>query len=144
MAQPEGGRAATNGIFIRDFRPGDNNLVKSKHVTDGTSNTVMIAEAGFGPPDVDKNMRPWMVGSVGEWVYNVRNFTFPINRARRSVAPENPDRSDVSVGSDHTNGTHMGFADGSVRFINDTVEIRMLYALGSRGADDLVPSEASN
>jgi prepilin-type N-terminal cleavage/methylation domain-containing protein/prepilin-type processing-associated H-X9-DG protein len=131
------GKVANNGIIIRS------ETVAIKRVTDGTSNTIMIGESAFGPRDTDSNMRPWVVGSVGDWIYNVRNLAHPINSAYRN-GPKNPDRSDVSCGSEHSNGAHFAFADGSVRYLNDSVEMRVLYAVASRSADETVPGEVGN
>jgi prepilin-type N-terminal cleavage/methylation domain-containing protein len=138
----DAGRAANNGIFVRDLLPTDDNLVKPKSITDGTSNTMMIGEAAFGPPDADQNMRPWAVGSVGDWIYNVRNIAFPINEAAR-YGPRSPDRSDVSCGSDHTNGAHFAFADNSVRFLSDSTDLRTLYAMASRAGDETLPGDGN-
>jgi prepilin-type N-terminal cleavage/methylation domain-containing protein/prepilin-type processing-associated H-X9-DG protein len=128
------GKVGNNGIIIR------RDIVANKDVTDGTSNTFMVGESSFGPVDQDSNMRPWSLGSVGDWIYNVRNITYPINVAYRH-GPLVPDRSDVSCGSDHTGGCHFAFADGSVRFLNENVELRILYALASRACDETVPGD---
>jgi prepilin-type processing-associated H-X9-DG protein len=131
------GKVANNGIIIRSEK------VAPKRVTDGTSNTIMIGESAFGPRDTDSNMRPWIVGSVGDWIYNVRNMAHPINAAYRN-GPKNPERSDVSCGSEHSGGAHFAFADGSVRFVSDSTEMRVLYAVASRGADETLPGEVGN
>jgi prepilin-type N-terminal cleavage/methylation domain-containing protein len=137
------GRSANNGIFVRDVFPTDDNRVRPKHVTDGTSNTMMIGESGFGLPDDDKNMRPWAVGSVGMWIYNVRNIAYPINSAPRGRPPHNATRSDTSCGSDHTNGAHFAFADNSVRFLSDSTDLRTLYAMASRAGEEVIPGDAN-
>jgi len=131
------GRIGNNGVIIRKIR------VSHKDVTDGTSNTVMIGESSFGPIDGDENMRPWILGNVTDWIYNVRNIAYPINLANRN-GPLKPDRSDVSCGSDHTGGAHFAFTDNSIRFLNEQVEMRVLYALASRAADETVPGDVGN
>jgi prepilin-type N-terminal cleavage/methylation domain-containing protein/prepilin-type processing-associated H-X9-DG protein len=143
LAVGEGGRAANNGIFVRDGIPTPQtvNTVANKSVTDGTSNTMMIGESAFGPIDRDENMRPWAVGAVGDWLYNVRNMAFPINSAYRFHPTHSPNRSDVSCGSEHTNGAHFGFADGSVQFISDGISLRTLYALASRQGDETISEQ---
>ena len=140
LAVGEGGRAANNGIFVRDGVPTPEtiNTVANKSVTDGTSNTMTIGESAFGGVDTDLNMRPWAVGAVGQYMYNVRNIAFPINLANRNHPQLNPSRSDVSCGSEHTNGAHFGFADGSVHFIGDTISLRTLYSLASRQGDETI------
>jgi prepilin-type N-terminal cleavage/methylation domain-containing protein/prepilin-type processing-associated H-X9-DG protein len=131
------GKVGTNGIIIRKEK------VSSKDVTDGSSNTMMIGESAFGPRDTDSNMRPWILGAVGDWIYNVRNITYPINLAYRN-GPLQPDRSDVSCGSEHTGGAHFAFADGSVRFLSDNTELRILYALASRACDETLTGDLGN
>jgi prepilin-type N-terminal cleavage/methylation domain-containing protein/prepilin-type processing-associated H-X9-DG protein len=143
LAVGEGGRAANNGIFVRDGIPTPQtvNTVANKSVTDGTSNTMMIGESAFGGVDTDQNMRPWIVGAVGDWLYNVRNMAYPINLAYRKHPQLNPNRSDVSCGSEHSNGAHFGFADGSVHFINDSISLRTLYYLASRQGDETISEQ---
>jgi prepilin-type processing-associated H-X9-DG protein len=131
------GKVATNGIIVRK------EIIRGKDVTDGTSNTMMVGESAFGPRDTDSNMRPWIVGSVGDWIYNVRNITHPINKAYRH-GPGNPDRSDVSCGSEHTGGAHFAFADNSVRFLNESTEMRVLYAMASRACDETLTGDLGN
>jgi prepilin-type processing-associated H-X9-DG protein len=136
------GRSANNGIFVR-HRQNEKNFVSTKTVTDGTSNTFMIGESAFGPIDEDTNMRPWAVGLVGEWAYNARNITFPINAAH-SRSSLDPQRTDVSCGSEHSSGTHFGFADGSVHFLNDDIDLRTLYFLASRAGDEVIAADVFN
>jgi prepilin-type N-terminal cleavage/methylation domain-containing protein/prepilin-type processing-associated H-X9-DG protein len=131
---PGCGRIANNGIMIRKATVG------VKDVTDGTSNTMMIAESAFGPRDDDENVRPWVVGSVGDCLYSVRNVRYQINQG----AKPGPRRNDVGLGSEHSNGGHVGFADGSVRFMNESVELQTMVWLASRAGDETVPGDASN
>ena len=129
------GRVANNGIIVRSRYK-----VAMKDVTDGTSNTIMIGESAFGERDNDANVRPWIVGSVGNCLYTVRNVAYQINQG----AKPGPLRNDVGYGSEHSNGTHFAFADGSVRFLTDNIELRTMFALASRAGDETLPSEASN
>ncbi len=133
------GRIANNGIIIRRTKVG------MKDVTDGTSNTMMLAESAFGPRDSDDNVRPWIVGSVGNCLYTVRNVVYPINQGGRGV-PGQPDakRNNIGIGSEHSNGAHVALADGSVRFLSDSVEQRTLFAMASRSGDEVLPADASN
>lgn len=126
------GRLANNGIIIRRTK------VSMKDVTDGTSNTLMIGESAFG--DNDTNVRPWIVGSVGNCLYSVRNVAYPINQGEKP----GPLRNNVGFGSEHSNGAHFAFADGSVRFLNDSIELRTMFAMASRAGDETLPADASN
>ena len=105
-----------------------------RDITDGTSNTIFIGEADGSPIEesaqLDNSFPKW-IGAPdfnGDYVHS---------RARRSVLR----RGDVNVGfnflrpdgapgdfspslfsSRHTGGAIFGLADGSVRFISDTIE----------------------
>lgn len=130
------GALATNGIIVRKIK------VAMKDVIDGTSNTMMIGESAFGPRDEDDDVRPWIVGSTGDCLYTVRNVYYQINQGYKGGSPS-PSRNNVGLGSEHSSGTHIGFADGSVRFMNETVELRTMFALASRAADDLPGADAN-
>ena len=132
------GHVANNGIIVR--KPD----VSMKSVTDGTSNTMLLAESAFGPRDESVNgedaVRPWIVGSTGHCLYTVRNVRFAINKGSKGSNPV-PSRNDVGIGSEHGNGTHVAFADGSIRFVGDSAELRTLYALASRAGDEVIPEQ---
>jgi prepilin-type N-terminal cleavage/methylation domain-containing protein/prepilin-type processing-associated H-X9-DG protein len=128
------GPLANNGIIIRKQK------VAMKDVTDGTSNTMMLAESAFGPLDEDDSVRPWIVGSTGNCLYTVRNVYYQINQG----AKPGPSRNNVGLGSEHSGGAQFAFADGSVRFLNESIPLRILYYMASRAADDLVTETGSN
>jgi prepilin-type N-terminal cleavage/methylation domain-containing protein/prepilin-type processing-associated H-X9-DG protein len=133
---PSGG-LASNGTIIYDEH------IQFKHITDGTSNTMMIAEQSWdcGPT------RTWIVGILGAmgddgtgYIYNSKNVMWPMKTAFR----EKPDeawsgygRNDTSIGSMHPGGTHVAMCDGSVRFLNEDIELRELKALATRANDDM-------
>jgi len=125
------GPVANNGIIIRKVK------ISGRHVTDGTSQTMMIGESAFGPLDTDDSVRPWIVGSTGNCLYTVRNVYYQINRGAKPAAS----RNNVGLGSEHNGGAHIAFADGSVRFMNDGIELRTLYALASRAGEEVTPGD---
>ena len=70
-----------------------------------------------------------------------------------SISCEQPaslERSWISIGplssatatSNHSGGVNVGFSDGSVRFIKDSVNLVAWWALGSRGNGEVVSSDA--
>lgn len=128
------GKMANNGMFIRKVK------IAMKDVTDGASNTVLIGESAFGPLDTDTNVRPWIVGNVTDCLYTVRNMAYKVNDG----AKPGPKRNDVGFGSDHPGGTHFVFADNSVRFVTEAAELRVMYALASRAADEPPTDSVSN
>ena len=131
------GRIASNGIMTRKIK------VAPRHVTDGTTNTFLLAESAFGPRDVDSNVRPWIVGSVGNCLYTVRNVAYEINKGHKGETPA-PKRNDVGIGSEHTGGCHVSMGDASVRFMAESVERRVLFALASRAGDEAAAGDVGN
>jgi prepilin-type processing-associated H-X9-DG protein len=48
----------------------------------------------------------------------------------------------ITAGSNHPGGVNIGFADGSVRFIKDSVNLTTWWALGSRNLGEVISSDA--
>jgi prepilin-type N-terminal cleavage/methylation domain-containing protein/prepilin-type processing-associated H-X9-DG protein len=139
------GRVANNGVMIRNDN--GNAAIALKAITDGLSNTVMLGESAFGPRDEDEGVRPWVVGAFGTpapCIYHVRNVVYPINKGARTAGGPSIKRNDLGLGSEHSNGAHLAFADGSVRFLNESMELRTLFALASRAGDEVLPGDAAN
>ncbi|QDT08964.1 DUF1559 domain-containing protein [Planctomycetes bacterium K23_9] len=100
------------GVMIHD-RP-----IRFRDITDGLSRTVMIAEdANF--PD-------------GQWI-NARNLfdqAFPINKAP-------PFENDIR--SQHIGGAMVLFADGSVSFLTEQMDLQLLAAICTRNGNEKMP-----
>lgn len=139
------GRVANNGVMIRNDN--GNAAIPLKTITDGLSNTAMLGESAFGPRDEDEGVRPWVVGAFGTpapCIYHVRNVVYPINQGARTPGGPTIKRNDLGLGSEHAAGGHLAFADGSVRFLNESMELRTLFALASRAGDEVLPADAAN
>ena len=96
-------------------------------VTDGTTNTMMFSEDGQGvfTPASQISMHDWDTG-VGGWGFEAR---FPPNWTQHYKDLVNdPKSSALSVWgktnamSFHPGGVNVGFCDGSVRFIKNTID----------------------
>jgi prepilin-type processing-associated H-X9-DG protein len=86
-------------------------------ILDGTSATLMISEdSGFSDSQ-------WINGR------NVFDQAFPINRA--------PDFEN-DIRSEHPGGANGLFCDGSVRFLNETMELKVLAAICTRAGREVV------
>jgi prepilin-type N-terminal cleavage/methylation domain-containing protein/prepilin-type processing-associated H-X9-DG protein len=138
-ASHEGVRAATSGMFQRD---GELNLAA---VTDGTSNTIMVAEMSWISPQFGTRYRSWVRGGeeyagvvTGRpaFVVSCRNVTNGINSIFRAnlIVPYN----DVPFGSMHPGGMNAAFGDGSVRFLKQTLTITTYRALASRDGGEVL------
>ncbi len=111
----------TNGVCVR---PINNNKLKLGTITDGTSNTVLAAEARV-------HLQNMTTGS-GCCSDNEDCFTngWSDDTERRGSSPPEPDVTDPSLnpaicdnqfGASHTGGLNVALADGSVRFVSFTI-----------------------
>ena len=93
----------------------------------------------------------WALGERGYTLFNTivppnskqypwRNCRFGIGSACLSCAPEGS--SFINAGSYHPGGANFAFADGSVRFIKDSVNMLTYQALGSRNGGEVVSSDS--
>ena len=132
-ANHEGVPAATSGIFQRD------GTIRMARITDGTSNTLMVAEMSWLSPQWGTRYRTWVRGGdeytgivTGRpsFVVSGRNVTNPINSIFKAnlIVPYN----DIPFGSMHPGGMNGCFGDGSVRFVNQTFSMSTYRAIASR------------
>jgi prepilin-type processing-associated H-X9-DG protein len=108
-------------------------------ITDGTSNTLMVAEMSWLSPQWGTRWRSWVRGGdeyqgivVGRpsFVVSCRNVTNPVNSIFKAnlIVPYN----DIPFGSMHPGGMNATFGDGSVRFVNQTMGMSTYRAIASR------------
>jgi prepilin-type N-terminal cleavage/methylation domain-containing protein/prepilin-type processing-associated H-X9-DG protein len=135
----EGVPVATSGMFQRD-----GNLTFAA-VTDGLSNTMMIAEMSWVSPLYGTRYRTWVRGGeeyagvvTGRpaFVVSCRNVTNGINGMQTAnlIVPYN----DVPFGSQHPGGMNVGLGDGSVRFLRQSITITTYRALASRDGGEVL------
>ncbi|TWT97542.1 putative major pilin subunit [Botrimarina colliarenosi] len=133
------GGSATGGIIY----------IKSetsyRNITDGTSKTFLVGELAG---DLG-HARTWMAGVADPtdgsgWIYSGKNVDWPINYATRDRAKAEPAlrirENDLSFNSFHPGGCHFAFADGSGRFVSESVDKDVYKATASRGAGETVAS----
>ncbi|OJW13038.1 MAG: hypothetical protein BGO49_19710 [Planctomycetales bacterium 71-10] len=106
-------------------------VVKLASITDGTSNTFLFGEhAQAIYTDATINGNVWLYGyhwNGGNWFHTMISTTFPLNPHRtlagmiaNVAGGQNiPIRSASSM---HPGGANFAFADGSVRFLKDSIE----------------------
>ena len=99
-------------------------------VTDGTSNTFLAAERGHGRfPGADvQNWNWWSSGNYGDTMFNTfyginvwQRPPFNVVLGPVCSAAGGADEFVSSIGSFHPGGANVGFADGSVKFIKDSI-----------------------
>lgn len=134
------GAYANNGVIYPLSK------ISYRKITDGSSNTMMLGEVAWldaGPT------RVWIVGASdgsNRFVYNSKNVAHPMRVANRGAGTGAAAdlatgfwNSDTSLGSEHKGGANVCFADGSVHFINEEVDLKeVLLALASRQAGEVV------
>ncbi len=118
-------------------------------VIDGLSNTVLVGES---LPDQDlfdvdytgniQKVDHWYIGSRELGTYTeigsfnsadvsecLGSTACPINSIKVPESPMND--KELSYGSQHIQGVNMGFADGSVHFVVETIDLEIWSAVGS-------------
>ena len=117
-------------------------------VTDGTSNTLMIAEMSWVSPQFGTRYRSWVRGGEEyagvvagrpSFVVSCRNVTNAINSifTANLIVPYN----DVPFGSMHPGGMNAAFGDGSVRFLRQSITIATYRALASRNGGEVLAND---
>jgi len=103
-------------------------LIKITEVTDGTSNTLMVGERSMFPhPTGTNEYRSWIRGNNGG-AGACKNVRYPINSTFYNGSNN---FNDMSFGSSHTGGCNMAMGDGTVRFVQQNININLLMALSS-------------
>ena len=112
--------------------------------SDGTSNTLMVAEMAWVSPTYGTRYRTWVrggdeyagvVAGRPSFVVSGRNVTNAINAifTANLIVPYN----DVPFGSMHTGGMNGCFGDGSVRFLRYSAALTVIQ-LSTRSGGEVV------
>ena len=125
-------------------------------ISDGTSNTIMFGESQTDPEFVKDGqaMDYWYIGAPSTDPYrctgNNANSSSEFSEVvGGTYTPMNANKNDpttlgnlieLSFGSYHQGGAAFGFADGSVHFIGEDIDLVTYQALGSRNGGE-VPGE---
>jgi prepilin-type N-terminal cleavage/methylation domain-containing protein/prepilin-type processing-associated H-X9-DG protein len=115
------GDFALQGILTRDT------YKKMRDVTDGTSNTFLLGEISWN----DANCyRSWVRGGSGNASPSAKNVYNSINLPTGKY--NNADNfNDVSFGSQHPGGCMFAMADGSVMFVQQSINMDVYKATAS-------------
>lgn len=136
----ERGGFANNGVLYRDSK------VRLTDITDGTSNTFAVGEIAWAPERIagggyTMHRRGWVQGFDGTGVANTahscKNINFGINVRGYTSSPVIEYFNDISFGSLHSGGANFLYADGSVHFVQQGVDIALYKASASRDAGEV-------
>jgi prepilin-type N-terminal cleavage/methylation domain-containing protein/prepilin-type processing-associated H-X9-DG protein len=112
--------ANMNGLIF------SSSTVKMAQITDGTSNTILFAERPHGKISNDTGDRTYYHWwNSGYYTDAMCETYYPINSQFRGLPLIDGSTDEdwvMTVGSYHPGGANVGFADGSVRFIKDSVQ----------------------
>jgi prepilin-type N-terminal cleavage/methylation domain-containing protein/prepilin-type processing-associated H-X9-DG protein len=147
------GPSPTFPLLTRDGIFSIDSSIRVSDMTDGTSNTFLFGERYHRDPEFDLSQPVVWPGinsmdHLGRWatisgpgaIANVMLSTaVPINYR----VPPGGDLSTVenrmcAFGSGHPGGANFAFADGSVRFLSNSLSLTTLQALSTRGGGEAV------
>ena len=139
------------------------NGVSMVTITDGTSNTIAIGEAlfdikdiplmgatseGMGISDPAARKDHWAIGSddidttgMGDMSEMLGSTGVGMNLPKVPAGTPAFDAYELSYGSRHTGGANFLFADGSVKFLRDTLSPATYSALGTRNGGETVSAD---
>ena len=165
-ATPNGGYASTNymgmiGTSTRlNTRPpglfGQNTKIKIRDVTDGTSNTIAVAEGiiGFHRISANDSGNNTSCGSGGKltgsdqqtgfsWFYAFRPQAAFCNsyvgpNAKEFDCGQNSDRVNTAARSMHVGGVHVLMCDGAVQFVGENINLQTWRNLGNKSDGNVV------
>jgi prepilin-type N-terminal cleavage/methylation domain-containing protein/prepilin-type processing-associated H-X9-DG protein len=100
-------------------------------VTDGTSNTYLFGEISWNG---NTKYRAWTRGKYGDergTLYLLsKNLEYPISSKNESKW------NSVAMGSEHPGGAQFAMADGSCRFVSETIDFDIYLATASRNGGE--------
>ncbi len=133
--------SSVDGVFYQ------NSTTRIPVIADGTSNTLLMGERSHVDPGFRAD-RTWggpNLGSYGWWAYPNSDGTGFGTYVRINFRVPAPPMSNTqaiqrinAAGSQHSGGANFAFADGSVRFIQDTITAITYQALGTRAGGEVV------
>jgi len=88
--------------------------VKIQEITDGTSNTMLVVDASDALATFWTKPDDWEAG---------------------------PDIKSQGIFGHHPRGTNIGFGDGSVRFLKDSISAKLLHALTTRNGNEVISAD---
>jgi prepilin-type N-terminal cleavage/methylation domain-containing protein/prepilin-type processing-associated H-X9-DG protein len=108
-------------------------------ISDGTSNTLMVFEVAWKGLEVAPNsLRAWPRGC--NWTSDDNGSKNVTNAMRTVKYNGGGNYNDISMGSNHPLGCNVGLADGSVRFLQESVDLnRVLKPMASRNGNEVLP-----
>ncbi len=123
-------------------RTNGNRVLRMADIYDGSSNTFLIGEMSWDDGQLWNTwLRSTTNGSSG-WgaSYCCHNLRYAIHAYDWSTVNNNGGTglNDTSFGSNHPGGCHFLLGDGSVHFLSENTQLKILQALASRDGGEVV------
>ena len=142
---PQYGQLSFGGVLICLH------TVRIRDITDGTSNTMMVAEQSDwcrdasgtkidcrGDNDHGFSMGPSATYGLNR-VFNATIVTHRLNDKSSTNIGVPRDGPNTPIQSIHPGGANVGLVDGSIRFLSETINIQTLYDLANRDDGNPLP-----
>ena len=139
--------ATLDGVFFTNSR------TKLTGITDGTSNTLMFGERQHKDPEFDRMYTSFPIigwsgwawvdqeNAVGDYTVGVCrpiNWMVPTSATGASSSSNTWVRQKLSsMSSAHSGGANVAMCDGSVRFLPNSTDIAVLWALATRAGGEV-------
>jgi prepilin-type processing-associated H-X9-DG protein len=156
--EEDGDRVALAPFGWKDLKdPKFPRLTKLSEFTDGTSNTMLMSEVIFPNADEDFDIRGDMMNDGDPCTMymtinkpnasesDVSPFVPPVGPSPAPYDPADPPYTNVgsafshkAARSQHSGGVSVAFADGSVRMVQDSIEIAVWQAMGSLNGEEIL------
>jgi prepilin-type N-terminal cleavage/methylation domain-containing protein/prepilin-type processing-associated H-X9-DG protein len=147
---------ANSGIGVQHILDGTSNTLASGEATKGDYNAATIADNYIGTYDTTVNalqidtcqsLAPTYTDSGGQWIQGWGAYVFfcsnrPPNDSRYDCWAPERGTTNFCLRSDHPGGANTGMADGSVRFIKNSINPNVISALGTRAGNEVISSDS--
>jgi prepilin-type processing-associated H-X9-DG protein len=147
ISVPGSGPMSNSGVLVCNNGP-RGAQVSLAHLTDGSSNQILIGEQsdwGFAPGGNSVDIRVaitysgWMGCNWGDRLMNMTTVRYPINFKDSTVNGMNADDgNNKGIQSAHSGGAHVLMADGRVNMLSENLDITTLKRLCSKNDGEIV------